>query len=641
MTISGPAAQPVISGTAPRRCPLCACELPLVSIAGSGSASCAICGFDFGQVGVTRRKAEEQAVAAKAPSAPLDPLDRWLAGESIQPKHLTEREQFTNWLKRHPQLTTALAAFLVAAILAPIASFTAYRRTAVELERATKECRAIKDERQGLETAFTRQADELKGRELQLRQQLHEREALEANLAKLQANCSAGEQERAAAEKRTEEAVRAARLAIAEQFTREASQLQHGMPEISLVLAAKALAITQEDGAPPIPLAMQQVRDLLAPTDGIELRGHDGPVAHLAASRDGSWLASGDHNGLIRLWSTTSEEGLQNARVLDGHWGRITQLAFTGDNRWLISGSNDSTVHLWPVDVTDAKQSAVQLRNKQGRFASLAVSDDGRWLAIAAAGHVASDVYVRLWDLAAADILNAFIDLPAYQGQLCSLAVSRDGDWIATGNEDGAVRLWRVSNLTRTVTATDLRMHNEPVRALRFAADGKSLITAAGSVGRRGTVQSWSLGAAQGSADAVLAKDAKGVELFAMTSDGRWLFTTSPEPSLRVRDLTAADDEAGRALDGQTSPVQALAVSANNRWLATAGTDNTVRLWYIGSQGPTATPITIRTPHGLVTGIAFAGQGDWLATGNDRGNVQLWNLQVDDLIRMANLRMLK
>ncbi|MGD9636128.1 MAG: WD40 repeat domain-containing protein, partial [Pirellulales bacterium] len=450
------------------------------------------------------------------------------------------------------------------------------------------------------------------------------------------------QQDRVAAEKRTEEAVRAARLAIAEQFTREAEELQHGMPEISLVLAAKALAITQEDGAPPIPLAMQQVRDLLAPTDGIELRGHDGPIAQLAASRDGAWLASGDHNGLIRLWSTTSQAGLENGLVLDGHWGRITQLAFTADNRWLVSGSSDSTVHVWQVGATDGKNAALQLRNKQGRFSSLAVSEDGRWLAIAAAGHVANDVYVRLWDLSAKDVLNSFIDLPTYQGQLCSLAVSRDGDWIATGNEDGAVRLWRISNLTRAVTATDLRMHNEPVRALRFAADGKSLITAAGSGERRGTVQSWSLGAADASSDVVLAKDAKGVELFAMTSDGRWLFTSSPEPSLRVRDLAAENqDEAGRVLDGQTSPVQALAVSANDRWLATAGTDNTVRLWYIGPNGPTATPITIRTPHGLITGIAFAGQGDWLATGNDRGNVQLWNLQVDDLIRMANLRMLK
>ena len=149
--------------------------------------------------------------------------------------------------------------------------------------------------------------------------------------------------------------MRAARLAMAEDFTRQAQKLQQGMPEISLVLAAKALSITQQEGMPPIPKALQQVRDLLAPTDGIELRGHDGPVAQLAASRDGSWLASGDHQGVIRLWSTTSRAGLETPRVLDGQWGRITQLVFTADNRYLVSGSTDSTVHLWKLDASDGE----------------------------------------------------------------------------------------------------------------------------------------------------------------------------------------------------------------------------------------------------------------------------------------------
>jgi WD40 repeat protein len=654
MAIPGSVTIQATSGSASKRCPLCACELPFVSIAGAGAASCANCGFDLdivrlGQVEASRRNDETVAAkSAAAKVASLDPLDRWLAGESIQPKYLTDRERLTNWLRQHPRVVLAVAAVLLAAVIVPVASFAAYRQAAVALQHATVERAAAEQEQLSLLSALALKTDELKTREATLQTQLRERQQLEQDLAQLRANCDQSQQQCLAAEQQTQVAVRAARLAIAEEFTREAQQCQQGMPEISLVLAAKALAITQQDGAPPIPLAMQQVRDLLAPTDGIELRGHDGPVAQLAASRDGSWLASGDHQGLIRLWSTTSRAGLENARVLDGHWGRITQLSFTGDNRWLISGSTDSTVHLWKVGAADGNNAPLRLKNKQGRFASLAASDDGRWLAIAGAGHVTNDVFVRLWDLRAEDVLSSFIDLPTYQGQLCSLAVSRNGDWIATGNEDGAVRLWRISNLTRTVTATDLRMHKEPVRALRFAPDGKSLITAAGSGGGKGAVQSWSLDAADASADAVLASDAKGVEQFAMTSDGRWLFTTSDEPALRVRDLTAIDPStafenngAGRVLDGQTSPVQALAVSANNRWLATAGTDNTVRLWYIGPHGPTATPITIRTPRGTITGIAFAGQGDWLATGNDRGNVQLWNLQVDDLIRLANLRMLK
>ena len=45
-------------------------------------------------------------------------------------------------------------------------------------------------------------------------------------------------------------------------------------------------------------------------------------------------------------------------------------------------------------------------------------------------------------------------------------------------------------------------------------------------------------------------------------------------------------------------------------------------------------------PSGNVTGISFAGKGDWLATGSDQGFIQLWNLRIDDLIRMANAKFL-
>ncbi len=618
---------------------MCAGELALRSDGSVGSSSCPSCGFDVGQVGAERRK---PAPTAAKPAAPLDPLDRWLAGESIVPKEPTDRERLAGWMRRHPRATALAVAVAVAAIVVPIGTLTAYRQSTAALRQAQIERAAAEQSQLVLRAAAAESADALQQRETRLAQELRERQQLEKSLSELQISFDASRQECVDAKVQMRDALRAERLAMAEDFTRQAIELQKGMPEISLVLAAKALSITQQDGLPPIPNAMQQVRDLLSPTDGVELRGHDGPVAQLAASRDGSWLASGDHRGVIRLWSTTSRAGLETPRVLDGQWGRITQLVFTGDNRSLVSGSTDSTVHLWKLDSSDRDRAPLSLKNKQGRFVSLAASDDGRWLAIAGAGHVTNEVFVRLWDLRAEDVLASFVDLPTYQGQLCSLAVSRDGDWIATGNEDGAVRLWRISKLTRAVTATDLRMHNEPVRAIRFAPDGKSLISAAGTGTGKGTVRAWNLGSGNASADVVLADSSRAVALFALTTDGRWLFTANEEPSLRVRDLAAPDqDEVGIALDGQTCAVQAMAISANNRWLATAGTDNVVRLWYIGPQGPTATPITIRTPHGLVTGIAFAGKGDWLATGNDRGNVQLWNLDVDTLIGMANARLVR
>jgi WD40 repeat protein len=573
-------------------------------------------------------------------SSKMDPLDRWLSGEAIQPKSLSNWERALQWMRQHPGLSCAAAGLIIAALAIPIASLVAYARAAESLRLAAIERENAVRESVNLSAAVLQKADELKQQEIRLQNQLRERQELENSLRRLHANYDQSQQQCLAADKRLQDALREVRLSMAEDFSRQAQELQRGLPEISLVLAAKALSITQQEGVPPIPIAFQQVHDLLAPTDGVELHGHEGPVAQLAASRDGNWLASGDHQGLVRLWNATSRNSFDHPRLLDGHWGRVTQLVFTADNRWLVSGSTDSTAHLWQLDATDNNTGPILLKNNQRRIVALTASDGGRWLAIAHAGQVTNEIAVRMWDLQAKNIPTSFVDLPSYQGQLCSLAVSRYGDWVATGNEDGTVRLWRLNAQTGAVTGTDLRMHNEPVRAIRFAPDGRSLITAAGRQSGKGTIRAWSLESADTTADAVLADSSNGVELFAMTSDGRWLFTANDEPSLRVRDLAAQDGpDSGTLLAGQTSAVQAMALSANERWLATAGTDNTVRLWYLSAKGPTATPITIRTPQGLITSVAFAGKGDWLATGNDRGNIQLWNLRVDDLIRMANARM--
>jgi hypothetical protein len=566
----------------------------------------------------------------------MDPVDRWLTGETIQPKRLSDWERVSIWIRQHPHVSSLSAAVLIAALAIPIASLVAYSHTADALRLATIERDAAEKERVDLSAAVAQKADELKKQDTRCQNQLREHQELENNLRQLQASYEQSRQQCQAADQHLKDALREARLSMAEDFSRQAQEFQKGLPEVSLVLAAKALIITQQEGVPPISTALQQSTTC---ERRCKLRGHEGPVAQLV--RVATAVGRQQHHQGLSGFEYHVRQGARQP-ALPMNWGRITQLTFTADSRWLVSGSTDSTAHLWKLESTDHRTAPLLLRTSHGSFVSLAVSDNGRWLAIAGAGHVTNDVFVRLWDLHANDVLASCVDLPSYQGQLCSLAVSRDGDRVATGNEDGFVRLWQLNNQTGAVIATDLHLHGQPVCAIRFAPDGRSLITAAGRTSGKGTVRSWSLENTDAAADAVLADNSSGVELFALTSDGRWLFTADEEPSLRVRDLTALDEEkAGKLLEGQSTAVQAMALSADDHWLATAGTDNTVRMWYVGANGPAATPIAIRIPRGLVTSVAFAGKGDWLATGNDCGNIQLWNLRVDDLIRIANARMLR
>lgn len=569
----------------------------------------------------------------------MDPVDRWLSGEAFRPKVLSNRERLAVWVRQRPFSSAAIVVTFLCAVTLTIGSITAYVKTAVTLEMTSEERDAADRDRIALRAIIDKKTEELKKQDAIWQEKLREQRALETALSEARANYGKSQQQCRAADERLAVELRKVRLSMADDFSAQARALKDGFPEVSLALAAKSLMITQHEGVAPIPAALQQVYDQFAPSGVVRLSGHEGPVALLAASRDGNWIASGDHQGLVRLWHTKVGDPAEAPIHLPGHWGRITHLVFTSDNQWLVSGAVNSTVHLWKLATTADPEAPLLLKADKGRFVTLALSDDGRWLAIATAGHLTPDVFVRLWDLQAKDVLSSFFDLPSYQGQVCSLAISRGGDRVATGNEDGIVRLWQVNNKSRSVVATTLRMQGDPVRALRFSSDGQTVVSAAGRHNGKGTIRTWGISNGNSANDTILANNSNGVEMLANTADGRWLFTADEDPLLRVCDLNTLDqDRTSRALKSQTSPVQAMAVSTNDHWLATAGTDNTVRLWYIGPEGPSAEPVTIRTTIGLVTSIAFANNGDWLVTGNDTGIIQVWNLRVDELVRVANAK---
>ncbi|HMP03200.1 MAG TPA: WD40 repeat domain-containing protein [Gemmatales bacterium] len=67
--------------------------------------------------------------------------------------------------------------------------------------------------------------------------------------------------------------------------------------------------------------------------------------------------------------------------------------------------------------------------------------------------------------------------------------------------------------------------------------------------------------------------------------------------------------------------------SADGQWLASAADDWT--LWSV----TTGDAIYTRRPNSWVTALAFGRKGDWLATGHDNGQVQLWDARQGKLIR--------
>src|SRR5258708_8141412 len=79
------------------------------------------------------------------------------------------------------------------------------------------------------------------------------------------------------------------------------------------------------------------------------LTGDSGPVYSVAWSPDGSLLANGSFDGIIRLWEMQGAQQGASGRMLPAHthWGYA--LAFAPEGRPLSSGGADRTSKLWDM----------------------------------------------------------------------------------------------------------------------------------------------------------------------------------------------------------------------------------------------------------------------------------------------------
>jgi hypothetical protein len=130
------------------------------------------------------------------------------------------------------------------------------------------------------------------------------------------------------------------------------------------------------------------------PKDAIKFRAHKGAVNSLAFLPEGSMLASGGKESVIRLWSLPSGE---LSAKLERRSSSINSIAFSADGSMLASGNNDKTINLWKMP---QREFYVSLEGHSNLVKSVAFSPDGNILASGSA-----DKTVRLWSLPKGDLI--------------------------------------------------------------------------------------------------------------------------------------------------------------------------------------------------------------------------------------------
>lgn len=307
---------------------------------------------------------------------------------------------------------------------------------------------------------------------------------------------------------------------------------------------------------------------------------HTSGAYAVAASPDGTRIATGDGEGNVRVFSAiTGERQLGPIRL---HEGIVWGLAFSEDGSMLASGGEDGDVQVIDAVTGGALPSA----ERAGREIDAVLFADGRLLA----GGV--DGTVRIWSGAALEG-----ELGPHQGGVTAMALSPDGV-LAVADRSGVLRLWNLDD--RSQVGQALVADDNTIWGLSWSADGGTLATASADE----AAYLWDVSTREliGS----LSPHPGGATGVGFLSDGSTLATTSAAGVVRLWDLAGAQPLDG-PLPGHRGPTWRIAVLPGMRF-ATSSEDGTVRIWDL--LDPDRACERAAGPHGLEALGAYLGAGE-------------------------------
>jgi sugar lactone lactonase YvrE len=199
--------------------------------------------------------------------------------------------------------------------------------------------------------------------------------------------------------------------------------------------------------------------------------------------------------------------------------------------------------------------------------------------------------------------------------QVNSAAFSPDGTRVVTASDDRTARIWE-ARTGRELSA--LRGQGLFVHSAAFSRDGRYVLTA-GSGGAR--VWEADTGTPVQELRSTLAQSA------AFSPDERYIVTAGSDETARLWEVGTGN--LVREFRGHTGSVRSAAFSPDGKYLVTAGWDGTARLWDAGD-GRLVRELPGHAAH--VNSAVFSPDGRYVATASS-GGVRLWEADTGAIMR--------